>query len=237
VTPENTDHGIIAITACSRCLGRALVHDVIRLPRVYRKHNLSTIKSPGHSIMLRRFIRIIRLSPALASLLLISACAGGLPRGIEPVQGFKSEQYLGTWYEIARLDHRFERGLSNVSATYSVRDDGQLRVVNQGLNAEGDWSQAEGRARFARNRDEGYLNVSFFGPFYGTYAVFELDEDYTRAYVAGNDRSYLWFLSRTRTVTDAQRKAFITRAAALGFPVDKLIFVDQSVVDRPAATP
>ncbi len=81
-------------------------------------------------------------------------------------------------------------------------------------------------------KDEGYLKVSFFGPFFGTYAVFNLDEDYSQAYVAGDDRSYLWFLSRTPTVNDEQKQAFLNQTQALGFAVDELIFVDQGLGDR-----
>lgn len=113
----------------------------------------------------------------LGTSLLLSACSTGLPKGITPVQDFEVDRYLGTWYEIARLDHRFERGLSNVSAEYSLKDNGKIRVINKGLDEDGEWNEAEGRARFARDEDEGYLKVSFFGPFFGTYAVFNLDED------------------------------------------------------------
>ncbi len=173
-----------------------------------------------------------RLLASIASALLLSACASSLPKGITPVQNFDVDRYLGTWYEIARLDHRFERGLTNVSAEYSLKDNGQIRVLNKGLDENGEWSEAEGRAKFAREKDEGYLKVSFFGPFFGTYAVFNLDQDYSQAYVAGDDRSYLWFLSRTPTVNDEQKQAFVDQAQALGFPVDELIFVDQGLGDR-----
>lgn len=178
------------------------------------------------SKMMRQWV-VLLLGMALAG------CAG-LPTGIDPVKPFDAQRYLGTWYEIARLDHRFERGLSNVSATYSQRDNGQIRVVNQGFNsAEDEWTQAEGRAKFVRSDSEGYLKVSFFGPFYGSYVVFDLDADYQQAFVAGNDRSYLWYLSRSPTVSEAQKQAFLIKTKQLGFPVDELIFVDQSLGDRP----
>ncbi len=183
----------------------------------------------GHFPKTTRFGRLLA---TLSATLLLSACAGGLPKGITPVQNFEVDRYLGTWYEIARLDHRFERGLTNVSAEYSLKDNGQIRVTNKGRDEKGEWSEAEGRAKFAREKDEGYLKVSFFGPFFGTYAVFNLDEDYSQAYVAGDDRSYLWFLSRTPTVNDEQKQAFVGQAQALGFPVDELIFVDQGLGDR-----
>jgi apolipoprotein D and lipocalin family protein len=87
------------------------------------------------------------------------------------------ERYLGKWYEIARLDHSFERGLEKVSATYSLRDDGGVRVENRGFSQKKNtWKAAEGKAYFVRDSNEGYLKVSFFGPFYGSYVIFELDQ-------------------------------------------------------------
>jgi len=153
----------------------------------------------------------------------------GVPEGISPVKAFNIDRYLGTWYEIARLDHSFERGLDDVSAEYSLREDGGVRVINRGFSVtEGSWKEAEGKAYFAGARDEGYLKVSFFGPFYGSYIVFELDQaNYQYAFVAGNSKSYLWFLSRTPTVNAALLAHFIERVAELGFDTDGLIFVEQ----------
>lgn len=177
-----------------------------------------------------RYLRHIVL---LGMAVLATACTG-LPKGIEPVENFQLDRYLGTWYEIARLDHRFERGLQQVSATYSLRDDGSVKVLNKGWDVEEQaWSAAEGRASFVENPDTGYLKVSFFGPFYGTYAVFELDEDYEQAYITGNDRSYLWFLSRTPTVDEASMQRFRDAVTARGFDLDELIIVDQNAA--PAA--
>ena len=166
----------------------------------------------------------------LTSLLCLALCAcTGLPEGVEPVQDFEPERYLGKWYEIARLDHSFERGLTRVTAEYSRRDDGGIRVVNRGYNAEkGEWEQAEGKAYFVRSDDEGYLKVSFFGPFYGAYVVFGLDHDnYRYSFVSGPDRSYLWLLARTPKVDQAVIDRFVTVADSLGYPTEELIFVDQ----------
>ena len=159
--------------------------------------------------------------------IILSGCAG-LPDGVEPVKGFEIERYLGKWYEIARLDHSFERGLENVTAEYSLNNNG-IRVVNTGyINKEKKWKQAEGKALFVRNKDEGYLKVSFFGPFYGSYVVFELDkESYHYAFVSGPDKSYLWLLSRTPTVSNQLIEKFVTTARLLGFDTDKLVFVKQ----------
>ena len=112
---------------------------------------------------------------SLALILLLTGCMG-IPENVSPVEPFKLEKYLGDWYEIARLDHSFERGLSRVTANYSLRDDGGVRVLNRGYSEkEKIWKQAEGKAYFVQRPDQGYLKVSFFGPFYGSYVVFELD--------------------------------------------------------------
>ncbi|MFO6425275.1 lipocalin family protein [Motilimonas sp. KMU-193] len=166
--------------------------------------------------------------------LLLNACTG-LPEGVKPVTPFASERYLGKWYEIARLDHSFERGLSQVSATYSMRDDGGISVINQGYDAaDQEWQLAEGKAYFVNGDNQGHLKVSFFGPFYGSYVVFGLDQaDYQYAFVAGYNHDYLWLLARTPTVSDAVKQDFIKQAQALGFAVDQLIFVDQSQSPTP----
>ena len=159
--------------------------------------------------------------------LFLAGCVG-IPENVKPVEGFMLERYLGTWYEIARLDHPFERGLSRVTAEYSLREDGGVRVVNRGYSAEKNkWKQAEGKAYFVRGSDQGYLKVSFFGPFYGSYIIFELDrEQYQYALVCGPDTSYLWILARTPELDEERKKALITKAAASGFDTSKLIFVD-----------
>lgn len=157
---------------------------------------------------------------------LLSACVR-LPAGVEPVTDFEPDRYLGTWYEIARLDHSFERGLSHVTAEYSKRDDGGIRVLNRGYSAEDDeWKDAEGKAYFVESEEVAHLKVSFFGPFYSSYAVFELEPDYQYAWVAGNNTNYLWLLARSPKVDQAVIDAFVGRAADLGFDTDELIFVN-----------
>ena len=111
---------------------------------------------------------------------LILGCAR-IPDNVEVVKGFNVLRYLGTWYEIARLDHSFERGLSNVSATYTLRKDGGIKVLNKGYDKKrGKWKQSEGKAYFVAGTDVGRLKVSFFGPFYGGYNIIDLDKkDYS----------------------------------------------------------
>lgn len=169
-----------------------------------------------------------KLVLGLSSLFLLGCL--GMPESVTPVDDFELEKFLGTWYEIARLDHSFERGLQHVTAEYSLRDDGGVRVVNRGYSVEKDkWKQAEGKAYFVKNSDQGYLKVSFFGPFYGSYVVFQLDkENYQYAFVSGANTSYLWFLSRTPTVDNQLIDQFIEQATELGFNTEKLIIVNHN---------
>ena len=161
-------------------------------------------------------------------LLFISGCLG-IPEGVHPTVGFNYNRYLGKWYEIARLDHPFERGLDKVTAEYSLRDDGGIKVINRGFSiAENKWKESIGKAYFVKGQDKGYLKVSFFGPFYGSYVVFELDKDnYQYAFVSGANTSYLWLLSRTPTLSKGVIEHFINRSKQLGFNTDHLIFVQQ----------
>jgi apolipoprotein D and lipocalin family protein len=159
---------------------------------------------------------------------LIAGCVTR-PDNVTPVANFDSARYLGTWYEIARLDHAFERGLSQVSASYSLRADGGIKVLNRGYDgAKKQWKQAEGKAYFVGPPDQGFLKVSFFGPFYGSYIVFELDQkNYSYSLVSGPDKSYFWLLSRTPTM-DAETKArLLAKAETVGFDISKLIHVAQ----------
>lgn len=169
-------------------------------------------------------IRVLGLAVLLG---LLAGCVK-LPKDVEPVTGFDAERYLGTWYEIARLDHSFERGLSRVTADYSLREDGGIRVLNRGYSAEkSEWQEAEGKAYFVESEDVGYLKVSFFGPFYGAYGIFGLDqEDYQYAWVSGPNTGYLWLLAREPQISDSVRQAFVQRASELGFDTDELIWVE-----------
>ena len=129
----------------------------------------------------------------------------------------------------ARLDHSFERGLSQVSAEYSLKDDGGVMVINRGFSSEKNaWKEAEGKAYFVNGDTEGYLKVSFFGPFYGSYVVFELDhENYQYAFISGPDTDYLWLLAKTPTVPAEVLNKFVEMSKARGFNTDDLIYVQQ----------
>jgi len=167
---------------------------------------------------------------ATLAVLLLSACTG-LPENVKPVDNFQLNKYLGTWYEVARLDHSFERGLNNVTANYTLKDDGGVMVTNRGFNEEDNtWEEAIGKAYFVGEPEVGHLKVSFFGPFYGSYIVFELQQsDYEYSFVSGPDHSYLWLLSRTPTVNESVINRFVEQAQQLGFNSEKIIFVDQAM--------
>jgi apolipoprotein D and lipocalin family protein len=151
-----------------------------------------------------------------------------MPQKVKPVSNFELDKYLGKWHEIARLDHSFERGMNQVTATYSLREDGGVKVVNRGYSEiDQQWSEAEGKAYFVDKNDEGYLKVSFFGPFYGSYVIFELEkENYQYAFISGPSLEYLWLLSRTPKVPDDIIKKFLEMSAERGFNTSEIIFVD-----------
>jgi apolipoprotein D and lipocalin family protein len=163
----------------------------------------------------------------------LTGCAG-MPSGIEPVRDFDLNRYLGTWYEIARLDHRFERGLSDVSATYTMRKDGGIGVLNRGYDERtGRWKQVEGKAYFVGDSATGRLKVSFFGPFYGSYVIVALDRDrYSYALVCGPSRSFLWILARDRSLDRSVMGMLVAQAKDLGFDTDALIRVEHERSDR-----
>jgi apolipoprotein D and lipocalin family protein len=157
----------------------------------------------------------------------LSGCTG-IPEGVTPVKGFQLDRYLGIWYEIARLDHGFEVGLSDVTATYQLRTDGGMDVLNKGYDAEKkSWREAKGRAYFLGSPDTASLKVSFFGPFYGGYHVMALDPKYQWAMIAGPTHKYFWILARTPSLPQATLDELLAKARQSGFNLDGLITVKQ----------
>lgn len=177
---------------------------------------------------LRAVLRTLGLALLLS--LSLASCTTAPPDGVRPVSGFDINRYLGQWYEIARLDHAFERGMSDVHATYVLQDDGSVKVINRGYDTlRQGWREAIGRALFTGDSSVASLKVSFFGPFYGGYHVIALDQkDYRWSLVAGPDRDYLWILARDRTLSVEVREQLVRQAQALGFATDKLIWVAQT---------
>jgi apolipoprotein D and lipocalin family protein len=158
---------------------------------------------------------------------MLTGCTG-IPKGITPVNNFDINKYQGTWYEIARLDHSFERGLEQVSAQYEIKENGDVNVTNRGFSTKtNQWEEAIGNAKFINETNSGYLKVSFFGPFYGSYIIFELDENYQYAFVSGPDLSYLWLLSRNKVVVPELIEHFKLQSKKYGFDTNEIIMVNQ----------
>jgi len=163
-----------------------------------------------------------------AGAMIFTGCLG-YPETVTPVKDFKLDKYTGVWYEIARIDKWFEKNLVQVTATYSLNNDGSVKVLNRGFDTKKKvWKEAVGKARFVRGADEAYFKVSFFGPFYGSYVVFELEkENYSCAFVSGGDITSLWFLSRSPIVSDELYSEFTKKAASCGFDTSKIIRIKQ----------
>jgi len=137
---------------------------------------------------------------------------------------FELERYLGSWYEVARFDHSFERGISHSRAQYTLRADGKVEVLNSGIK-DGKPKDARGKAK--RTDDPTVLRVSFFGPFYSDYRILLLDPDYQWSLVGGSSAKYLWILSRTPQLPDDVRQTILEEASRRGYPTNELIWVEQ----------
>ncbi|MEE2526410.1 lipocalin family protein [Hyphobacterium sp. HN65] len=178
----------------------------------------------------------MRLKPfALVSLCLaLAACSSPRDRlaGDEPppvADNVDIERYLGTWFEIARADHSFERNCDGVSAFYERREDGAIRVINRcwkgGL--DGELEVAEGRALIADRNSNARLRVSFFGPFFGDYWILDVAEDYSWAVISEPAGRYLWILAREPQMDPALLQERLDFLQGLGFDTDGLIYPDQ----------
>lgn len=164
---------------------------------------------------------------SLVLLWYFSSCAS-IPKGAKPVSGFNIKKYTGQWYEIARLDHRFERNMEQVTANYTLQEDGKVKVLNRGYNTKKqEWKSADGKAKFKGEENIGVLKVSFFGPFYSPYNVIALAGDYEYALVVGKNLNYMWILSRQKTIPETVKNDFLQKARTLGFNTEDLIWVNQ----------
>jgi len=183
-----------------------------------------------------KILSAVILISLAASLYFLMFANTGIPEGMTPVKGFDVKRFTGTWYEIARLDHGFEKGLSHVSAEYSLREDGGIKVINKGFNMKkGQWENASARGYFIDSPDIGRLKVSFFGPFYGSYNIIDLDEkNYSYAMVTGPKINFFWILSRQKTLDPNIMQSLIQKAKGMGFKLEKLIYVDQKEDNVPS---
>lgn len=173
-------------------------------------------------------MKLCKNSFLLISSMLSLSCSVSPPQGVQAVENFSVDRYLGTWYEIARLDNRFERGLEHITATYVRNPDGSVKVINQGFSStQQQWRKSIGKAKFLDSPHRAALKVSFFWPFYAGYHVIALDQEYRYALVAGPSRNYLWLLSRTPKLENEKTESLLKIARELNYPVDNLIWVKQ----------
>lgn len=151
-----------------------------------------------------------------------------IPNNVSPVTGFELNRYLGKWFEVARVDNRFEKGLIKTTAEYTLNGDGTMNVLNSGIDEISvRHKRASGTAVFVRNKYEGALKVSFFGPFYGDYNIVDLDEDYRWAIIVGSSPKYFWVLSRTAEVPEELRERAIKAASEVGVPPENVKWIQQ----------
>lgn len=168
----------------------------------------------------------IPVSLGILGLIILNSCSVGIPKGVDAVQNFKADQYLGQWYEIARFDYKFEKNMDNVTATYSKNPDGTIKVDNRGYNhVKKEWKESIGEARFVNGESEARLKVSFFKPIWAGYNVVDIDDNYRYALIMGNNLKYLWILSRTKEIPDSIKQRFLAKAKSAGYNTDELIWV------------
>ncbi|OIV41218.1 lipocalin family protein [Flavobacterium johnsoniae] len=174
--------------------------------------------------MKNKYIAPILLGAGIAFVLY--SCGSTIPKKAVAVTNFDKAKYLGKWYEIARLDYKWEKDLDNVSAEYSLNENGTIKVDNKGYNVKKDkWEESIGKAKLVKKDNVGMLKVSFFGPFYSGYNVIAVDPDYKYALVAGESLKYMWILSRETTMPESIKADFLIKAQEIGYNISDLVWV------------
>lgn len=165
---------------------------------------------------------------ALAGAALYASRNPRVPQGVHPVEHFDIARYLGKWYELARIEHSFEKGLQRTQAEYSLSRTGGIHVTNRGYDPKrGEWKVSHGKAKPTVAADIAALKVSFFGPFYGGYNVVALDDNYQWAMVIGSSLEYFWILSRTPSLPSGVEERLMHQAQLLGVDTQKVLWVHQ----------
>lgn len=171
------------------------------------------------------------MKTTLITSILVGLCGVASARQIDnsTITAFDLERYLGKWYEVARYDHAFERGLVGTTAEYTRRGDGKIKVLNSGYldTLDGSYQQSVGKAKPNSNGKPGQLRVSFFGPFYGDYYILDLAPDYSYSVVGSSSPRYLWILSRTPHLSPEVKTRIVDNLQRRGYDTDKLIWVEQ----------
>lgn len=173
-------------------------------------------------------IKLFQTITLIVSVIYLSSCST-IPKGVTAYKPFNKERYLGKWYEIARIDFKYEKNLNNTTAEYSLNSDGTIKVDNKGYNTKtGEWVQAIGKAKFIGSDTIAMLKVSFFGPFYAGYNVIAIDPDYTYALVAGANFKYLWILSRNTSIPNDIKNKYLKIAKDFGYNTSDLLWIEHS---------
>jgi apolipoprotein D and lipocalin family protein len=146
---------------------------------------------------------------------------------LKTVDNVDIQKYKGTWYEIARFEHFFEKGCKNVTATYSLKENGKLKVINRCTDIDDNEKKEASGVAYAVDITNSKLKVSFFRPFYGDYYILDLADDYSYALVGSPSRELLWILSRTKTINDDTKNKILEKLPALGFDAKKFIWTIQ----------
>jgi len=158
----------------------------------------------------------------------LRSCSLAVPAGVTPVTDFDVNRYLGRWHEVARLDNRFQRGLEQVTATYSLQDNGSIRVENAGWDRKKQQKRTiVGKAKFVADKQVGHLKVSFWGPFYGSYIILYLEADYSAAIVCGVDKNLCWILTRSPEPSSKDLARYLAIAQDHGFAADNFIYASR----------
>lgn len=224
---------------CPRCAAHDSLHNTVQsLKTALQQHqierNAAPLPSSSHSSPSSSHNGLwctLGLA-ALAGAALYASRNPRIPEGVHPVDGFELDRYLGKWYELARIDHTFEKGLQRTQAEYSHLPDGSIQVINRGYDPRrGEWKVSHGRAKPMIAPDVAALKVSFFGPFYAGYNVVALDENYQWAMVIGDKLDYFWILSRTPSLPDGVEDRLLHQARMLGVDTQKVLWVHQDGVN------
>jgi apolipoprotein D and lipocalin family protein len=171
----------------------------------------------------------IILGLAALSGLLFMQCQRSIPEKASPISNFDLNRYLGKWYEIARLDFKHEKNLNQTTASYSLNEDGTVKVVNRGFDVKKkEWKVATGKAKFRGEKTVAALKVSFFGPFYSGYNVLAIDEEYQYALVAGKSLDYLWILARTPEIPADIKARYLQMAEDIGYTTSDLVWIQHN---------
>ena len=177
-------------------------------------------------MIIKKSFNVAILVGIAALVLAFSSCGKDSPENAIAVQDFDLNNYIGKWYEIARIDFKHEKNMDNVTAEYYLNEDGSVKVINRGYDYINEkWKDSVGTAKFRGDVNEGALKVSFFGPFYSGYTVIAIDPFYQNALVAGKNYDYLWLLSRETTMPQDTITKYLTIADDLGFDTDNLVWV------------